>query len=120
MRASVEAWTLAPSTAESLLLLARASTEELCGLIYGNRVVVVLNIAAEPANSFKMDPEQLRRVQLRNRGHTPDAIWHSHPGNSPWPSGEDLDELPDEIPSVIVCPDGRIGVWLNGVSVSST
>jgi proteasome lid subunit RPN8/RPN11 len=110
-----EPWTLAPQTAEMLVALARESApNEVCGLIWGNRVVCVENDAEDPTSAFHMNSAEQKRALIRNR-RPPSAIWHSHPTDTFLPSGDDLDSLPGDIPSVIACPNGRIGVWLDGI-----
>jgi [CysO sulfur-carrier protein]-S-L-cysteine hydrolase len=76
---------------------AQASPDsEICGLISAadgsvNRCYPVANVAGDPAHLFDMDAAgQLRALrEIRERGETLFAIYHSHPHAPPEPSARD-------------------------------
>lgn len=78
---------------------AQASPEtEICGLIGARQGEVrqcypVANVAGDPAHLFDMDPQgQIRALrEIRERGETLFAIYHSHPHAPPEPSVRDRD-----------------------------
>jgi proteasome lid subunit RPN8/RPN11 len=83
-----------------LLDHARRSPEvEICGLISARngkaeRCIRIANVAATPACRYAMDPgrqiEALR--EIRERGETLYAIYHSHPSSPAAPSAIDIRE----------------------------
>lgn len=81
-----------------LLAHAQQSPEaEVCGLIGAHagapvHVYPVANAAADPARLFAMEPTaQIRAMaQMRERGETLFAIYHSHPHAAAAPSARDL------------------------------
>ena len=73
--------------------------EEVCGLIardaHGlSRVYPIANTAGEPQRLFAMDPaQQIAALRdMRERGESLYAIYHSHPNSPPVPSRTDLQE----------------------------
>jgi len=77
----------------------RAGDREVCGLVSARQgrpvhSYPVANVAADPAHRFQMDPQQQIEVmrQMRERGETLFAIYHSHPDAPARPSAEDLRE----------------------------
>lgn len=73
---------------------------EICGLITAVddrpvRVIQIRNTAAEPRRLFDMDERQLidAMKQVRERGETLFAIFHSHPDAKPVPSRNDIERL---------------------------
>lgn len=73
---------------------------EICGLITAVddrpvRVIQIRNTAAEPRRLFDMDERQLidAMKQVRERGETLFAIFHSHPDAEPVPSRNDIERL---------------------------
>jgi len=83
-----------------LLRVAQAASDfEVCGLIAASggrpsRVYPVANAADQPRCRFDMDAaEQIGAMrQMRERGETLWAIYHSHPDAPPTPSPSDLAE----------------------------
>ena len=77
---------------------AQASPDsEVCGLISAANGEVrhcypVANVAGEPAHLFDMDPQgQVRALrEIRERGETLFAIYHSHPHGPAQPSRHDI------------------------------
>lgn len=67
--------------------LVRDSTRERCGLVYGDYVIEIDNVHADPENYFEMDPEQ--QMDAWSEFGRPDYVWHSHPNNDPEPSEAD-------------------------------
>lgn len=86
--------------ATHLLGLAQQSpNEEICGLIGAvdgrpTTVYPVANIAATPADTFEMDPqEQIDAFKtMRSRGEDLFAIYHSHPSSPAEPSRRDVEQ----------------------------
>jgi proteasome lid subunit RPN8/RPN11 len=80
---------------------AQASPDsEVCGLISAangevRRCYPVANVAGEPAHLFDMDPQgQVRALrEIRERGETLFAIYHSHPHAPPEPSARDCEQI---------------------------
>lgn len=85
---------------------------ENCGLVYGDNVMYIGNVAADPRLTFEMDP--IRQLEIIEAKGLPDAIWHTHPRGYFGLSPVDLVKLPRDIPLIIGVPDGRVGVWLDG------
>lgn len=75
--------------------------EEVCGLVGAGddglprSLYPVANAAAERAHRFEMDPEdQIRAMkEMRERGESLWAVYHSHPDAPPEPSARDLAEI---------------------------
>lgn len=72
---------------------------EVCGLIAGRhgrptRCLPVTNVAVSPATRYEMDPQgQIDAMRdMRRRGETLFAIYHSHPTGPAEPSATDLEE----------------------------
>jgi proteasome lid subunit RPN8/RPN11 len=82
-----------------LLEGARAgATLECCGLVAGRDSVIThafpaANVAANPATSYEIAPEQLFRLmrEIRNAGLEMLGIYHSHPNGPNVPSPRDID-----------------------------
>jgi proteasome lid subunit RPN8/RPN11 len=73
-----------------------APESEICGLISAingeaRRCYPVPNVSGDPAHLFDMDPQgQIRTLrEIRERGETLFAIYHSHPHTPPEPSARD-------------------------------
>lgn len=87
---------------------AEAAPEECCGLLFGENGVIagmelVANVAADPTQTFEIDPKSLIAAEKSARGgERPIAgYFHSHPGGDCSPSATDAAQA---------APDGRI--WL--------
>ncbi len=77
----------------------RAGDSEVCGLVSARdgqptRCYPVANTATRPEHRFLMDPQQQIEAlrQMRERGETLFAIYHSHPDAPALPSATDLRE----------------------------
>ena len=75
------------------------SHEEVCGLIGARQDVAcnvypVANVARNRSRHFEMDgAEQISAMrQMRERGESLFAIYHSHPRGEAWPSATDIAE----------------------------
>lgn len=84
------------------------SREEVCGLLFGSPQRIdaaqrCRNVAANPADSFEIDPAALLAAHKTARGGGPAIVgcYHSHPGGSPEPSARD---------AAAAAPDGLL--WL--------
>jgi len=72
---------------------------EVCGLIGARdgiavRCLSVPNVAADPANRYRMDPARLIEglYAIEGAGETLLAVWHSHPRGPARPSAIDIAE----------------------------
>ncbi|MES2494878.1 MAG: M67 family metallopeptidase [Pseudomonadota bacterium] len=82
---------------DEILSTASASpTAEICGLLLGRGAVVTAlrpcaNVAADPRDSFEVDPAALIAAHRAGRagGASPIGHYHSHPNGSPYPSERD-------------------------------
>lgn len=90
------------------------SGEELCGLLYGDELEAIDNVAPDCCAEYAMDWAQQEAV-MRTRGW-PDAIWHTHPGGTRFPSSLDLATHPAGI-NMVIATSGWIGTWLDGRQV---
>jgi len=80
-----------------LLVEARATpTVEVCGLLFGTDGHIAsaepcINVAADPARTFEIDPIALFAAHRRARSGGPAVIghYHSHPSGRPEPSATD-------------------------------
>lgn len=77
--------------------VASAPREEVCGLLFGGnawiaRAEPAANVAAEPADSFEIDPQALFAAIRAERRGGPALIghYHSHPHGAPEPSARDI------------------------------
>lgn len=75
----------------------QSPTREVCGLIASQdnqaaRTIPVSNTATDPRHRFLMDPKQQVDIMrdMRERGETLYAIYHSHPDSPAMPSTEDM------------------------------
>jgi proteasome lid subunit RPN8/RPN11 len=90
------------------------SAEELCGLLYGEQLLGIDNVAPNRCAEYAMDTaQQLEAMKARG---WPDAIWHTHPGGTREPSSIDLATAPAGVRMSIACC-GWIGTWLDGHQV---
>lgn len=96
------------------LALVACSAEELCGLLYGDELLVIENVAADRAVEYTMNHAQQAAVMAK-RGW-PDAVWHTHPRGTRAPSNIDLVTMPSGI-RMIIATAGWIGTWLDGRQV---
>lgn len=87
------------------------SPEELCGLLYGEEVIAIVNVSPNPTREYAMDPETQMAVMVE-RGW-PDAVWHTHPGGTREPSTLDLASALPGVPYVIGAA-GWGGVYVDG------
>ncbi len=86
---------------QQLFHLAQASPDsEICGLISAangspHRCYPVRNVAGDPAHLFDMDDQgQVNALRdIRERGETLFAIYHSHPYAPPEPSAKDCEQI---------------------------
>lgn len=70
----------------------QAAPEEVCGFILKDGTVKeIRNIHHNPHKHFAMCPVQLREVDPKDVV----ALWHSHPGGSPFPSAMDQKNMAD-------------------------
>lgn len=82
----------------ALIAEAKAAPDrEVCGLLFGaldriDAALAVANVAANPADSFEIDPSALLAAHKAARAGGPVVIghYHSHPSGSAIPSGRDL------------------------------
>ncbi len=83
-----------------ILTLAQSSPDrEICGLVSARpdqtlRCIPVSNVAEHPERLFAMDPAQQIDAmrQMRERGETLFAIYHSHPAGPAEPSATDIEQ----------------------------
>ena len=88
---------------DAIVAAARASADEVCGLLLGEddrvtQVVACANVAAAPARRFEIDPAALIAAYraARHGGARVIGHYHSHPGGDATPSPRDAaDALPD-------------------------
>jgi proteasome lid subunit RPN8/RPN11 len=88
---------IARETLETILAAAAADPHrEVCGLMFGtvDRIDVVAsatNVAADPTDSFEIDPAALFAAMRAERDGGPPVIghYHSHPNGRPDPSPRD-------------------------------
>lgn len=78
----------------------KAAPREACGLVWGEEVREVTNVAKNGGGFFIMDYEE--QVVLYNELGRPDGVWHSHPNGDPLPSESDLHYHPDGMRMYIV------------------
>jgi [CysO sulfur-carrier protein]-S-L-cysteine hydrolase len=102
--------------------------EEVCGLISGadgnfRRCYPVVNVSADRRRLFELDPRgQIEAMRdMRHRGETLMAIYHSHPDTPPLPSLRDIYELsyPDVL-YLIVSLDTSGVLVLRGFQIQGT
>ena len=87
---------------------ARSPGREICGLLFGSATRIeghqsCRNVAADPRDSFEIDPAQLIVAHKAARGGGAQIVgcYHSHPGGSAVPSARD---------AAAAVPDGSL--WL--------
>lgn len=80
-----------------LTAAAQTPTHEICGLLFGTDNVIAraepaANVAAEPRDSFEIDPAALFAALRAERGGALRLIghYHSHPNGNAMPSARDL------------------------------
>jgi desampylase len=103
---------------DDLRRAARASRDEICGLLlgHGERVVTALacrNVAAAPATRFELDPAALLAAHRAARAGGPAVLghYHSHPSGAARPSPRDAaDAAPDGSLWLIVAGDA-VTAW---------
>jgi desampylase len=107
---------------QQLLGLAAASPDaEICGILISdgqdiNRVRKVLpavNIAANPARNFEIDPSTLfDSIRGERAGHGEIlGYYHSHPGGPPTPSQRDGAQVVPDGRIWLIIGEGRIAAW---------
>jgi desampylase len=101
-----------------LLAMAAASREaEVCGLIVGgvdiDTIVSATNVAANPANSFEIDPVMLFAAVRAERagGARVLGYYHSHPIGPPTPSQRDAELAKPDGKVWIIIGKGRVTAW---------
>lgn len=92
----------------AIMAEARASQDEICGLLFGNGSRISAyqpcrNVAADPRTGFEIDPQQLIAAHRAARAGGPAIIgcYHSHPSGAATPSRRDAE---------MAAPDGWL--WL--------
>jgi proteasome lid subunit RPN8/RPN11 len=95
---------------EILELVRSALPDEVCGLVYDGVAIAVPNVHDEPQRNFLMEPD--RQEWLLSTLGWPEALWHSHPQGNRHLSDSDVAMAHlAGIPSVLVTPDGWVGVF---------
>lgn len=103
-----------------IALIQRAAVEaaplEACGILFGSdgveRASVAVNVAADPARRFEIDPAALIAALKAERGGGDRVIgyWHSHPSGDATPSVTD---------AAMAAADGKIWVIVAGDAVTA-
>jgi len=95
----------------------RQESLEVCGLIGSQdelspSIYPISNIADDPATRFLLDPaEQVAAMrQMRNKGETLFAIYHSHPTSDTHPSARDIAETEYRDPLYLIIALGTKGL----------
>ena len=97
-----------------MLMVLGSCDEELCGLLYGDELLGINNVARNRRAEYAMDIDEQTEAMLE-RGW-PDAIWHTHPGGTRAPSSLDTATHPAGI-RMVIATAGWIGTWLDGRQV---
>ena len=112
------ALTLSIADRDAIIAHARESADEVCGLLLGAgmrvaRVERCVNVAADPARRFEIDPARLIAAHRAARGGGMGVIghYHSHPSGDAAPSPRDAaDAAPDGSIWIVVAGD-RLTAW---------
>lgn len=102
--------------ARNLRYLAYGNPLEVCGFVMDDWTFVpIKNVAERPEKSFFMDPVGSFEF-LRENHESVIGIFHSHPGGTEEPSGDDVSGWPPEHLGLrywVVTSDG-VGEWVKG------
>ncbi len=100
----------------------RTPEAEVCGLIAAkdgrpSRVIPIRNVSPEPEHFFEMDERELidAHKDMRTRGESVFATWHSHPDGSAELSDTDIERLgPPGAAHLVISLATRGVLQLNG------
>lgn len=102
----------------SIVAEARASEEEICGLLLGRDGAIeggvpCRNVAADPRARFEIDPAALIAAHRRARAGGMRVIghYHSHPGGLPIPSACDAAEAAADGSIWLIVGSGEPRAW---------
>lgn len=114
---------VAPTLVDTLLSAARAAPDrEICGLLFGSpaeieRAEPADNVAAQPCDTFEIDPRALFAALRIERAGGDRLIghYHSHPNGSAEPSPRDLAAAePGKLWLILGGGDARLWTMENG------
>lgn len=103
---------------DELVAIARASAEEVCGLLLGRgerveRALPCRNVAATPATRFEIDPAALLAAHRGTRAGGPAVLghYHSHPSGDARPSPRDAAEAVPDGSLWLIVAGGEVTAW---------
>ncbi len=104
--------------AKLLALAAAHPGEEVCGLLFGDDAAITAigpcaNVAANPEDSFEIDPAALIAAHRATRGGGPRMIgwYHSHPNGVCAPSARDVAMADEDGKLWLIIGAGQIALW---------
>lgn len=106
---------------EQIMSLAAAEATEVCGLLLGQEGVILairpaMNVAADPAHHFELDPAVLIAAHraARKGGHAILGHYHSHPSGQAVPSVTDAAHAVADGTLWLIVAGGVARLWIAG------